>query len=413
MRRVRYEANVYIRGPRQDRAVVARAHNLSAEGIAVSALELPAEGEEVECRLILGGRRTKLRGRVAWVHRAPPSQRTLPLGGGIQFISLDGSERELLSRLVDNASDGPQLCEVWVPGMEHPLHMRALIGTDEVKLGMRLPQLSVGMPVRISFVHRGVSESRQGAIEAVRFLPGDRETMSRVALQVATPRPRQDSGLIRGPAHAPMFPIDLGPGAQSMQVDLAVLSVPPGLAGAPGMGTGTPAIGTPAMGTGTPAMGTGMPAMGTGMPADGHAGAWPGRPAPRGRQDADHPVRAAAATAARAFRPGAGARQPYPVGVAGGAGAGCRDGGGCLRVHVLQAGHHTPGPGGHATRPSPVVHAARVDPAHPRSPRRGQCQRQQGDQTQAAPAGRPQGQHRRSGRHPNALADFRVPFGVH
>ena len=38
------------------------------------------------------GSRTKLRGRVAWVRRAPPAHRTLPLGGGIQFISLDGSE---------------------------------------------------------------------------------------------------------------------------------------------------------------------------------------------------------------------------------------------------------------------------------------------------------------------------------
>jgi hypothetical protein len=233
LRRVRYEANVYIRGTRQEGAVVARAHNLSAEGIAVSALDLPPEGEEVECRLMLGGRRTRLRGRVAWVHRAPPAQRTLPAGGGIQFISLDRQERELLARLVDSANDGPQLVEVWVPGLEHPLPMRALIGTDEVKLGMALPQLVVGMPLRISFVHRGVSESRNGTIQAVRFLSGDRGSMSRVALQVSTPRPRDSAGMIStdGFEHRTVHS-DERP-SESMIFDLAAMTVP-GSAGTPG-----------------------------------------------------------------------------------------------------------------------------------------------------------------------------------
>lgn len=222
---------MYIRGARQEGAVVARAHNLSAEGIAVSALDLPAEGEEVECRLMLGGRRTRLRGRVAWVHRAPPAQRTLPAGGGIQFISLDRQERELLARLVDSANDGPQLVDVWVPGLEHPLPMRALIGTDEVKLGMALPQLVVGMPLRISFVHRGVSESRNGTIQAVRFLSGDRGSMSRVALQVSTPRMRDSAGMISTDAFAQrQRQIEASP-SESMIFDLAAMSVP-GAAGA-------------------------------------------------------------------------------------------------------------------------------------------------------------------------------------
>ena len=248
MRRVRYEANVYIRGARQEGAVVARAHNLCAEGIAVSALDLPPEGEEVECRMMLGGRRTRLRGRVAWVHRAAPAQRTLPAGGGIQFISLDRQERELLARLVESSNDGPQLVDVWVPGLEHPLPMRALIGTEEVKLGMQLPQLAVGMPLRISFVHRGVSESRNGTIQAVRFLSGDRGSMSRVALQVSTPRPREGAGLIRTEVFEPRrTPQEGAAPAQSMVFDLAELSVP-GAAPPPPQGMSAP----PAMEDQTP-----------------------------------------------------------------------------------------------------------------------------------------------------------------
>ena len=49
--------------------------------------------------------------------------------------------------------------------------------------------------------------------------------MSRVALQVSTPRPRQNAGLIRNQLAGAVPPAEeLGPGTQSMLVDLAVLS---------------------------------------------------------------------------------------------------------------------------------------------------------------------------------------------
>lgn len=229
-RRVRYEGTVYVRGVQQARPVLARAQNLSPEGIAVTAEGLPRMGEEVECRLVLGGRKTRLRGRVAWVNGEPEAERTRPSGGGIQFISVAGEDRELLSKLVEDASDGAQPVDVWVAGSDHALPMRALIGTEEVKLGMELPRLTVGTSVEIALVHRGVSERRQGTISAVRYLPGDGTTQSRVAMQVSTPRPSAGAGVIRAEGISGPLPSLYGEAEldeereASMVVDLAALT---------------------------------------------------------------------------------------------------------------------------------------------------------------------------------------------
>jgi hypothetical protein len=236
-RRVRYEANVYIRGSRQERPFVARAQNLSTEGIAVTAERLPRAGEEVECRLLLGGRRTKLRGRVAWVNPESTPAPDQTTGGGIHFLSVEREDRALLNRLIEDASDGPEPVEVWMPGLEQPLRMRALIGTDEVKLGMRLPRLAVGMPVRIAFTHRGVAENRRGAVTAVRFLPGDGDTLARIAVQVSTPRPKEGAGTISvevdGAGGYEVLATEAVGDSESMLIDLAALSQLPAVAPGP------------------------------------------------------------------------------------------------------------------------------------------------------------------------------------
>jgi hypothetical protein len=217
---VPYDANVYIRRPGDKRSLVARTRNLSTDGVGVTGDELPAEGEEVECRMALAGVRRRLRGRVAWVARSPLAARSRRVGSGIEFLALDGQDRALLARLVKDAHDRPQPVEVWFPGLEHPLRMRALIGNEEVKLGITLPALAVGTPLRISFVHRGVAELRDGTISSVKYLPGDAQVVSRVALQVATPRPQGGAGVIR--VNAPASDPGRGPN-HSVIIDLAAL----------------------------------------------------------------------------------------------------------------------------------------------------------------------------------------------
>lgn len=219
---------MYIRTAQLERAVVVRAHNISVEGVAVSAAEgLPQEGEEVECRLTLAGQRRNLRGRVAWVRprsSEAPARPGLP-SGGIHFFSLGDEDRGLLERLVQDASDAPQVVEVWLPGVEHPLRMRALIGSEELTVGMRLPRVEVGGAVRVAFVHRGVSEVRSGTIGAIRFVADEGDSLSRVALQVSTPRARAGAGEISGGApdrrHSPTEADE-----HSVMLDVAALAAP-------------------------------------------------------------------------------------------------------------------------------------------------------------------------------------------
>jgi len=182
--RVRYDANVTIRAQSQPQALRARAHDLSPDGMGVNAEQALQTGEEVECRLLVAGRRARLRGRVAWARTG--NTREQPFGGGIQFHSLGGEDRELLGRLIAGPVNNPQRAEVFIPGLDHPVRMRAIIGTDEVKLGLSVPRLWVGMPVQMSFIQGGNSQHRTGTVSAVRFLPGTGEAMARVALQVST-----------------------------------------------------------------------------------------------------------------------------------------------------------------------------------------------------------------------------------
>jgi hypothetical protein len=195
--RVRFEGDVLIRNALRDRPIRARVRNLSSRGMAITTETPPAPGEEIECRLSIGGQRRTLRGRVAWVLVQPEGERaSSAAGAGIEFFDLAEPDQELLTRIVAGADDGAESVDVWVDGMAHPLRMRGIVHPEELKLGFRLPRLAEGAALRVRFAHRGVTEERMGSIAAVKLLPGDSETLARLVLQVTTPRPDSDQGTL-------------------------------------------------------------------------------------------------------------------------------------------------------------------------------------------------------------------------
>jgi hypothetical protein len=226
--RVRFEGDVLIRNALRDRPIRARVRNLSSRGIAITTENPPEAGEEIECRLSIGGQRRTLRGRVAWVARAQPEGECASeeAGAGIEFVDLDEPDQELLTQIVAGADDGAESVDVWVEGMAHPLRMRGIVHSEELKLGFRLPRLMEGAPLRLRFAHRGVTEERIGSIAAVKLLPGDSETVARLVLQVTTPRPDSGQGTIGTLDDVTQIDRPVPRPENSMLVDLAALAAP-------------------------------------------------------------------------------------------------------------------------------------------------------------------------------------------
>ena len=121
--RIIYQTKIRMRAPGREESVIARIQNLSANGMFVTASDLPDAGTEVQCRLTLGGERRTLRGRVAWVRPASPSAPLKSPGAGIEFLELDKRDSELLTRLVDPTDEHRQPVDVMFRrhGRAHPL----------------------------------------------------------------------------------------------------------------------------------------------------------------------------------------------------------------------------------------------------------------------------------------------------
>jgi hypothetical protein len=223
--RVQFEGDVLIRGARREAPIRARARNLSASGIAVTLEDPPEPGEKVECRLMIAGQRRNLSGRVAWARRPTPGARS-PAGAGIEFTDLAAPDQALLARIVEGADDGAEPVDVWVEGLTHPVRMRGLVHTEEIKLGLQLPPLREGVPLRLRFAHRGVSEEREGRIIAVKLLSKDEEVGTRVVLHVTTARPSSVQGTISARDDKSQVQRPLREARESMVVNVAAISPP-------------------------------------------------------------------------------------------------------------------------------------------------------------------------------------------
>lgn len=195
--RIVYQASVRLRAPGREHSVVARVQNLSSRGLFVAGSGMPEPGTEVQCRMVIGGHRRTLRGRVAWVRggRAlDASAQTTPLSGpsaaqgaGIEFIELGPKDADLLRGLVEPTDHEQQSVDVWFEGLKAPIKSHAVVRSESLQISTRLPFLRLSSPVRVSFKHLGVEESRFGTLDSLTLDPAAEDGVPILCLNVSTP----------------------------------------------------------------------------------------------------------------------------------------------------------------------------------------------------------------------------------
>ena len=201
--RIIYQTKIRMRAPGRDESVIARIQNLSANGMFVTASELPDAGTEVQCRLTLGGERRTLRGRVAWVRPASPATPLKTPGAGIEFLELDKRDSELLTRLVDPIDERRQPVDVWFEGMGAPIRCQAVMVGDGLRLETRLPFMRLHSEVKVAFTQQSPPEMREGVLHGVTLEPSPEDGVPFLRIGVTVPPLDSARGMIESAAVGP------------------------------------------------------------------------------------------------------------------------------------------------------------------------------------------------------------------
>jgi hypothetical protein len=147
--------------------------------------------------MVIGGHRRTLRGRVAWIRSGGPGgHRTAPssgsdtargAGAGIEFIELGPRDADLLRGLVEPTDHEQQPVDVWFEGMKAPIKSHAVVRGDSLQISTRLPFLRLSSPLKVSFKHLGVEESRIGTLDSITLDPAAEDGVPILCLNVSTP----------------------------------------------------------------------------------------------------------------------------------------------------------------------------------------------------------------------------------
>jgi Tfp pilus assembly protein PilZ len=220
--RIIYQTKIRMRAPGRDDSVIARVQNLSANGMFVTASDLPDAGTEVQCRLTLGGERRTLRGRVAWVRPASPATPLKSPGAGIEFLELDQRDSELLNRLVDPTDERREPVDVWFEGMTTPIRCQAVVVGDGLRLETRLPFMRVNSEVRVAFSQQVPPEVREGVLHGVTLEPSPEDGVPFLRIGVTVPPLDSARGTIEIAAGEALRPEDQKTPLASTVVDPTV-----------------------------------------------------------------------------------------------------------------------------------------------------------------------------------------------
>jgi hypothetical protein len=223
--RIIYQTKIRMRAPGREDSVIARVQNLSANGMFVTAADLPDAGTEVQCRLTLGGERRTLRGRVAWVRPASPATPLKSPGAGIEFIDLDQRDSELLTRLVDPADVRRRPVDVWFEGMTTPIRCQAVLVGDGIRLETRLPFMRLQSEVKVAFTEKTPPEVRDGVLDGISLEPSPEDGVPFLRIGVNVAPVESAQGTIESPGEG-REPEQKTPLASTM-VDAAALGTGP------------------------------------------------------------------------------------------------------------------------------------------------------------------------------------------
>ena len=203
--RIIYQTKIRMRAPGREESVIARVQNLSANGMFVTAADLPDAGTEVQCRLTLGASGATLRGRVAWVRPASPAAPLKSPGAGIEFLELDKRDSELLTRLVGfRATSAANLSTSWFEGMAAPIRCQAVVVGEGC--ASRPGCLSCGCirTVRVAFNQQNPPEVREGVCHGVTLEPSPEDGVPFLRIGVTVPPLDSARGISRpAPSRTP------------------------------------------------------------------------------------------------------------------------------------------------------------------------------------------------------------------
>jgi hypothetical protein len=187
--RIAFQSQIRLKPAGRDRGVIAYVQNLSMLGafVTTAAADAPEPGTSVLCRFSIADVGRLVRGRVVWTstpREDGPHNGTA--GVGLEFLSLDALDADLIRRLVEPGKGPGQPVDVWFEGLSSPVRCQAVTAGRSVRLTTRLPFMRPASSVKLSFKdYAPAGDVREGTVLSALLGSCDEEGVPHLRLAVA------------------------------------------------------------------------------------------------------------------------------------------------------------------------------------------------------------------------------------